>query len=435
MFLKPDRLTRLAILLLANLYTVGTILPLTLVLWIFRADAAAYGQTLPPDSLNLSEPPHSTNPPIQIPLTQRQRLEDARDQLIDREQTNGEAETDRPSWPVLIRPGQITSSQEQFTTYRLGAGDSIFVNVLRFSDLSFQGTLDAEGNLLVPLVGALKLQGLTIDQARERLRVAFDRYVINPQVDVILIAQRPVQVTVLGEVVQPGLYPLAAPDLATAILSAGGATGLADLRIVHVRRHLPDGSIAEQDFDLFTPLRDALSIPDIPLADGDTVVIPTLTEEAREDYDRSLVARSTLAQRQINVRFLNYASGTGGSVGNIVLNNGSNFVDAIAVISPSLGEAEIGSIALIRFDVQQGKAITQELNGKQAFMGDTSQNPMLENNDVIVIGRNLITRITYFFNTFTQPFRDVLGFLLFFDSLSNAASDLFRPTGNSQSNN
>jgi polysaccharide export outer membrane protein len=165
------------------------------------------------------------------------------------------------------------------------------------------------------------------------------------------------------------------------------------------------------------------------------VVIPTLTEEAREDYDRSLVARSTLAQRQINVRFLNYASGTGGSVGNIVLNNGSNFVDAIAVISPSLGEAEIGSIALIRFDVQQGKAITQELNGKQAFMGDTSQNPMLENNDVIVIGRNLITRITYFFNTFTQPFRDVLGFLLFFDSLSNAASDLFRPTGNSQSNN
>lgn len=405
MLLKSDRLTRFVALFLANFYTAWTTLPLTLV-WLLHTNMPASGQI-----------------PAQSPPASRQLLEDARERLIDREAT----EFDPATGEFLpANPGE-------FSTYRLGPGDSIFVNVLRFSDLSFQGTLDAGGNVLVPLVGALNLQGLTVEQAREQLRVALDRYVIEPQVDVILIAQRPVQVTVLGEVRQPGLYPLAAPQLSTAIISAGGTTGLADLRIVHIRRTLPDGSIAEQDFDLFTPLRDASSIPEVQLADGDTVVIPTLTEEAREDYDRSLVARSTLAQQQISIRFMNYASGTGGTVGNIVLTNGSSFVDAIAAISPSLGEADIRNIALIRFDVQQGKAIAQELNGRKAFMGDTSQNPMLENNDVIVIGRNLITRITYFFNTFTQPFRDVLGFLLFFDSLSTTATDLFRPTGGSRS--
>lgn len=406
MLLKSDRLTRFAALFLANLYTAWTTLPLTLTLWLLHTNMPASGQI-----------------PAQNPPASRQLLEDARERLIDREATEFDPAT-----------GEfLPANPSEFSTYRLGPGDSIFVNVLRFSDLSFQGTLDTGGNVLVPLVGALNLQGLTVEQAREQLRVALDRYVIEPQVDVILIAQRPVQVTVLGEVRQPGLYPLAAPQLSTAIISAGGTTGLADLRTVHIRRTLPDGSIAEQDFDLFTPLRDASSIPEVQLADGDTVVIPTLTEEAREDYDRSLVARSTLAQQQISIRFLNYASGTGGTVGNIVLTNGSSFVDAVAAISPSLGEADIRNIALIRFDVQQGKAIAQELNGRKAFMGDTSQNPMLENNDVIVIGRNLITRITHFFNTFTQPFRDVLGFLLFFDSLSTTATDLFRPTGGSRS--
>jgi polysaccharide biosynthesis/export protein len=47
---------------------------------------------------------------------------------------------------------------------------------------------------------------------------------------------------------------------------------------------------------------------------------------------------------------------------------------------------------------------------------------------VIVIGRNLVGKITYALNVFTQPFRDVLGFLLFFRQLSDSATDLFGPT-------
>ena len=97
------------------------------------------------------------------------------------------------------------------------------------------------------------------------------------------------------------------------------------------------------------------------------------------------------------------------------------------MISPNPDTANLSEIALVRFDPQQGRAVTQELNARTALRGDMSQNPPLEDNDVIIVGRNFISQFTQAINTFTQPFRDVLRFLLFFDSLANSANNLFRP--------
>jgi polysaccharide export outer membrane protein len=46
---------------------------------------------------------------------------------------------------------------------------------------------------------------------------------------------------------------------------------------------------------------------------------------------------------------------------------------------------------------------------------------------VIVIGRNLVERISYAINTVTRPFRDTLGFILFFEQLRTGAKNLFGP--------
>ncbi len=397
----------LSIFSLMGLYAACFTLP-GAVAWTFFADSAV-GQTIP------AEEQESTH--LQLLNTARQRL-------IQQELPHSNSSN--------LNVNSLLS-HENFEIYRLGPGDSVYVNVLRFPDLSFQGTLDQQGNMIVPLTGALSFQGLTVEQAREQIRIGLDHYIVNPQVDVILIAQRPVQVTIAGEVVKPGFYPLQAPQLATALVTAGGTTGLADLRSVRIRRTLADGSVLEQDVDLFSPLRDSQSIPNVRLADGDTIIIPTLTAATDAEYDRNLIARSTLAQQQINIRVLNRATTAGGSIGSIQLPNGSTFLDALTTISPDLSSANLRDIALVRFDVQQGKAIAIELNGKKAIMGDMSQNPRLEQNDVIVVGRNLIARITNTLNTFTQPFRDVLGFILFFNSLTSSASNLFQPTGTSSS--
>lgn len=345
-----------------------------------------------------------------------------------------------PSRPVFAPPSApgedirnllLEPQRPDFETYRLGPGDSFFVNVQRFPDLSFQATLDLQGNVVVPLHGVANFSGLTLAEAEALIAQLYDQYVVNPNVSTTLVAQRGVEVTVVGEVVRPGYYPLGAPQVSVALLSAGGTTEYADLRKVTVQRRLPSGEVLENVVDLFTPLNEGDAIPDIALQDGDVIFVERLDPSALDEYDRDLVARSTIARPTIRVRVLNY-SGTirgGGASGfaAIELPNGSRFADALTGFGLNPDSARLNQIALVRFDEEAGRAVTTLLNGNDAFRGDPTQNPPLAHNDVIVVERNLISRITFGLNTVTQPFRDVLGFLLFFDQLSESATNLFRP--------
>jgi polysaccharide export outer membrane protein len=322
--------------------------------------------------------------------------------------------------PPLGYPDQQSNiiPPEQFSRYRLGPGDAIAVTVQRFPDLSFQGAINLEGNIAVPLLGTVKLTGLTLEAAQEKIRAGLNRYVVDPQVSVSLVGLRPVQVTVTGEVLRPGYYTLQpGSQLSAALLAAGGVSSEADLRTVVVRRRsLVNNSFAEQQIDLFTPLQNGSSLPALRLQDGDAVIVSKLEVGRTNDYDRSLVARSSVAQPQINIRVLSYPNGR---IGNVTLPNGSTFIDALTAIAPSPDNAKLREIALIRYDPEQGKAVTQKLDGRRALMGDISQNVPLQNDDVIVVGRNLIGRVTYALGLITQPFTSILNFRSFFNNLTN----------------
>jgi polysaccharide export outer membrane protein len=290
--------------------------------------------------------------------------------------------------------------------------------VPRFPDLAFQGTINLEGDVVVPLVGKVRLAGLTLEAAEAVIRQRFNRFVVDPEVVMSLTGTRPAQVTISGEVFRPGYYTVApGSPLSVALVTAGGTTNEADLRTVVVRRRsLTDNSIDEQQIDLFTPLQNGMSLPDFRLQDGDAVIVSKLEVGTTEDYDRRLISRSSIAQPQINVRVLSYANQR---IGNVALPNGSTFVDALAAIAPNPDQVRLRNIALIRFDPETGKAVTQRLNGKSALMGDVSQNVPLQNNDVIVVGRSLIARITYGLDLITRPIRSVLGFQGIIEELSN----------------
>jgi len=351
--LSYQPIRRFTALSLVGLYSVASVLSSAVLLWIIDSSTSsltALGQTQPDPSSTSSDP------------TAEELLEEARQRLIDRREIFGPTSTD-PSTP-------LNQLSPEFDTYRLGPGDAMAATLPFYPELNFQATLDLQGNVIVPLAGVISLEGLTLQQATDRIQTALNRYVINPQVDLILTAQRPVEVTITGEVFRPGVYPLPAPQLTTALLSAGGTTRLADLRTVRVRRTLVDGSVIEQNIDLYTPLREANAVPDIRLADGDSIVIPTLTSDAIADYDRNLIARSTISQQQIVIRVLNYSSGgrtVPGSINNIALPSGSNFLDALTAVGVSPSTANLGKVALIRFDPQQGRAVSQELDARDAL--------------------------------------------------------------------
>jgi polysaccharide biosynthesis/export protein len=356
--------------------------------------------------------------------------------------------------------------------YILGPGDFVSVSVPQFPDLSFQAAINPEGNIIVPLLGTVKLQNLSLQQAQDRIRAGLNRYIVNPEVvlalagqrpeptfqaqvntegnisipqlgtisvqgltleeaqekirvglskifvqpvvAVSIFAQRPVQITVSGEVFRPGIYPVGSsvPRVADALLIAGGSTMMADLRQVQVRRRLIDGSVISQNINLYASIQNGGTVPNLRLQDGDSIVIPRREVGADDGYDRNLVARSSLAVPQIRIRILNYA---GGGLITQTLPNGSNFVDAISGINPD--NANISNIALVRFDPERGKAVTQRLDAKRALSGDVTQNVPLQDNDVIVVGRNLLGKITNVLGTITRPFFDIQSFIRFFETL------------------
>ena len=355
--------------------------------------------------------------------------------------------------------------------YILGTGDSIAVAVQRFPDLSFQAQINPEGNITLPLLGTVSLKGLSLQQAQEKIRSGLNRYVVDPIValslvvqrpqlsfqaqispegtivvpevgtlsvvgltlqeaqekirlslkpilvgqDVVVVSlatQRPVQVTISGEVSRPGIYPIGSfsPRVGDALLSAGGTTNMADLRQVLVRRKLIDGSVVSQTVDLYSPLQNGGAVPNLRLQDGDAIIVARREISTDDNYDRKLIARSTLAIPQIRIRVLNYSAG--GFV-TVPLANGSNFIDALTGIN--LDSAKLNEIGLIRFDPERGKAVIQKINAKKVLSGDASQNVPLQDNDIIVVNRNLLGKITNVISTITRPFFDAESFLNFFD--------------------
>ncbi|WP_175551140.1 polysaccharide biosynthesis/export family protein [Spirulina major] len=315
----------------------------------------------------------------------------------------------------------------EFNRYRIGIGDVLAVTVTGFPEFNTQVEVNLEGQVLIPILGVISLRGLTIEEAQALLSYELgNRYLRqSPEVILALNFPRPALVTVTGEVVEPGFYELSpGSNPFDALFRAGGSTTQADLRSVIVRRTLIDGTVIEQTMDLLTPLQGGQPLPNMFLLDGDAIVVARLDVGAEQTYDRRLAARSNLAQAAITVRILNYA---GQGLGSLQLPNGSTFLDALTQISPNATDANLSAIALVRFDPEQGRPVSQMLNGRQALLGDLSQDVPLQDDDVIVIGRSLIAKVSNALSVFTRPFRDILGFLLFFREIGDSADSIFSP--------
>ena len=123
--------------------------------------------------------------------------------------------------------------------YLLAPFDKISVHVFDIPELSRDELqVDASGRLSFPLVGSIDAAGMTADQlAAEIERLLRGRFVRDPQVSINLRETVSQVVTVDGQVVKPGLYPVFGKmTLQRAVATAGGVSEYADLEDVVVFR-------------------------------------------------------------------------------------------------------------------------------------------------------------------------------------------------------
>jgi polysaccharide export outer membrane protein len=395
------------------LFSVGLstlFLCLTESIWFATASYAQPSISLP--SLGRSEPP--------APAVENSE-ENVSTPPSDRSLLNIPNKTYFPNIPPVgdLNTRESFNSSEQFNEYRLDTTDNINISVPNFPEFSGTAIIDTEGNANIPILGRISLAGLTLKEVENKISYELQRKYLQeaPQVNVILTTARPADIAVLGEVSKPGFYGLTTGvPLVAALVSAGGSNSNADLRSVVIRRTLVDGTQIEKKVDLYTPLITAQKPPLVRLQGGDTIVVPKLEVGNSQNYDRTLVARSTLPKPTMTVRVLSPSS-TGVAFRNISLPNGSTFLDVIASLPPNDPLLVDDEVALMRFAPEKGGISSQKLNTEAAINGDLAQNIPLQDEDTIVVSRTLLGKIFNAFDVITQPIRSVFGFRSFFDNL------------------
>lgn len=128
--------------------------------------------------------------------------------------------------PTMVPP--------HFADLKLSRGFLLSLNVL--DDPDFTGTfrVDDSGNVVLPVLGSIHVAGETAPQARDEItKGLLDRGILkNPQVELDVVQYTAPQVTILGAVSTPGVFPLLAPEgLGDVLALAGDTTILAGDRI------------------------------------------------------------------------------------------------------------------------------------------------------------------------------------------------------------
>lgn len=155
----------------------------------------------------------------------------------------------------------------------IGRMDHVEIRVFREDELTTRGQLSGDGTISMPLIGSVRIEGLTTDQAAAAItRRLADGYLVKPEVSVSIEARIRKTVTILGQAQRPGVFELPAHrqlTLVEAIGMAGGVTRIANAKKITLKR-LAGGSVEIVNLSDITKGKGA----DIPLRDGDVITIP-----------------------------------------------------------------------------------------------------------------------------------------------------------------
>ncbi|PWV53549.1 protein involved in polysaccharide export with SLBB domain [Chitinophaga sp. S165] len=127
--------------------------------------------------------------------------------------------------------------------YRIAAEDELIIDVYGYSEVQHKLKVNPEGYVRIPYLGPVYVNGLTMDEAKERITKQLGTIyggirTGNTSVQLSLGNIRSIRVTLIGEITRPGTYTL--PSLATvanALYVSGGPNENGSFRSIDVVRN------------------------------------------------------------------------------------------------------------------------------------------------------------------------------------------------------
>ena len=154
--------------------------------------------------------------------------------------------------------------------YVLGPGDMVNVDIWGVSQESTTQPISPDGTITIDGIGVIQLGGLSVTQAKAKLRREIGPRYQGSKIDLTLGQTRTITVSVMGEVKVPGTYTLSAfASVFNALYMAGGPNDIGTLRKIKVYRN---GRLLS-NVDVYDFLLNGKLSGDVRLQDNDVITI------------------------------------------------------------------------------------------------------------------------------------------------------------------
>lgn len=226
---------------------------------------------------------------------------------------------------------------------------------------------------------------------------------------------QPLNITVIGEVFRPGPYTVTGsartgeagvpggtggsetpPTVTRAIQIAGGIKPLANIRNIEIRRFTSTGEERTLQVDLWKLLQAGDSTQDAVLQDGDTIVVAKATEPAPEEAAQ--IATASFSPDTIDVNIVGEVPKPG--VVKIPPNTPLN--QALFAAGGFTNRAKKSSVQLVRLN-PNGTVVRRKVEIDFAEGANEETNPVLYNNDVVIVGRSTLASVSDTLDTALNP--------------------------------
>ena len=163
--------------------------------------------------------------------------------------------------------------------YQLASGDEIIIDIWGTNQATYRETISPEGNINIPNLGPLYLNGMTVKEAEKYLKKELNKIhsgiegeTPTSEMKLSLGQIRTIQVNIMGEVAVPGTYNISSfSNIFHALYRAGGIGKLGSLRNISLMRN--GKKIA--DVDVYDFILKGKTMDATRLQEGDVIIVPT----------------------------------------------------------------------------------------------------------------------------------------------------------------
>lgn len=162
-------------------------------------------------------------------------------------------------------------------SYRLFRGDTLSILAVGFPDgIGINSlTVGLDGYVQLPYVGSVKMEGLTLDEAKAVLMDSLTQYLRIPDLSLVITSYGPRKVYVMGEVNKPGVQTMGIDNMNAyaALATAGGWARKGRSTRIQIMR-VVDGTMYYRTLNMkaYTVRHDLTQ--NVEIEDGDILYVP-----------------------------------------------------------------------------------------------------------------------------------------------------------------